>query len=402
MNDLLIKNGLIFTFIHEGYHALKLREADLLIEDGCIAKIASGITASCDALDAEGSLVLPGFIDMGSWSVAARLMAGLLPDRRTPRAQGTLLYTQVLPMMNLAWKLLSPEDAKALALHGLWTGLSTGTTTAVGLCSIIDLEAHLEAADELGMHIIPMRMGNIGGERVIRADAPAAQVKRVMKTKGTRCAFVTSSGHDTEELRRLSDLGYLSAEALIFQPVLADRFGRELIAASGASAVFSAVGCVQEGRAFPGVDFLRGGINTALATGCWGGAMLSEMRMAAFSAKQAEGDPSQYKATDAFYAATVAGGRALGLHDRLGRLEIGMSGDLSVVDMQRLEPLSYPFIQYLYGSTATDVRHVVQGGHVCKRDFAPPARVARRLEQTRKAVSEAILRVWDEAQRSIL
>jgi hypothetical protein len=79
-----------------------------------------------------------------------------------------------------------------------------------------------------------------------------------------------------------------------------------------------------------------------------------------------------------------------------------MSGDLSVVDMQCLEPLSYPFIQYLYGSAATDVRHVVQGGHVCKRDFAPPARVARRLEQTRKTVSKAILRVWDEAQRSIL
>ena len=30
----LVKNGLVITFIHEGYHSIKMKYADVLIEDG--------------------------------------------------------------------------------------------------------------------------------------------------------------------------------------------------------------------------------------------------------------------------------------------------------------------------------------------------------------------------------
>ena len=54
---LLIKNGTLVLKDGE-------KKADILIEDGKIAKIANGIQADCKTLDVSGKHVLPGLIDM--------------------------------------------------------------------------------------------------------------------------------------------------------------------------------------------------------------------------------------------------------------------------------------------------------------------------------------------------
>src|SRR5271170_7754803 len=62
LNQLLITNGTIMDPVHP-----QLREAELLVVDGRIAKIGSGLkrqAPDAPVLDASGCLVAPGFIDM--------------------------------------------------------------------------------------------------------------------------------------------------------------------------------------------------------------------------------------------------------------------------------------------------------------------------------------------------
>ena len=40
----IVKNGLVITFIHEGYHSIKMKYADILIKDGLFADIKEEIT----------------------------------------------------------------------------------------------------------------------------------------------------------------------------------------------------------------------------------------------------------------------------------------------------------------------------------------------------------------------
>ena len=51
----LVKNGLVITFIHEGYHSIKMKYADVLIEDGAFLDIREEIADSeAEVVDAQG------------------------------------------------------------------------------------------------------------------------------------------------------------------------------------------------------------------------------------------------------------------------------------------------------------------------------------------------------------
>ena len=61
----LVKNGLVITFIHEGYHSIKMKYADVLIEDGAFLDIREEIADSeAEVVDAQGRYVLPGMVDL--------------------------------------------------------------------------------------------------------------------------------------------------------------------------------------------------------------------------------------------------------------------------------------------------------------------------------------------------
>ena len=122
MSELLVKNGMVYSYIYEGYHAIKVRMADVYIKEGIIAEIKPGVKKDCDELDAEGCLVLPGMVNMGSSTFAAKIVSGLLCDRRAGRAQ-------VTPMLELAAETLSEEELYAISLLGLWETVSGGVTT---------------------------------------------------------------------------------------------------------------------------------------------------------------------------------------------------------------------------------------------------------------------------------
>jgi cytosine/adenosine deaminase-related metal-dependent hydrolase len=75
------------------------------------------------------------------------------------------------------------------------------------------------------------------------------------------------------------------------------------------------------------------------------------------------------KATDVFYAATVAGAKALGRED-IGRIREGCRADLILLDMEgfRLFPMTFPLMNVVYDGESSDIDTVIINGKVVKQD----------------------------------
>jgi len=324
MNELLIKNGMVYSYIYEGYHAIKMQKADVYIKDGQIESVNPDIKIDCEQLDASGCLVLPGMINMGSNTFAARITSGLLCDRRPGKGQ-------IAPLLDLAIEMLSLEEICAVAILGFWETIASGVTTIAEVCAP-------------------------------RQKALAPGMKRAAETLGVRFA-----------------------EAPYDSDILVD----------------SAVSCAHFGVPYAGFERVSAGAQLTMGTGFFDSCMISEMRATACFMKQHMQGAGAYKASDVFYSATVVNGRILDA-SKYGRVGQGFFGDLSVVCMDRFAPLSYPLAQYVYGANAGDVRHVVSGGQVLKRDHKPDKRLMAPLLQAGEAGQAAIQKFWAEARRRIL
>jgi len=326
MNELLIKNGMVYSYIFEGYHAIKLQRADIYIDDGCIKEIKPGIEKGCDMLDATGCIVLPGMVNMCANTFTARITSGLLCDRRAG-------LKQVGPMLELAAEILDADEIRAIAMSGLWETVSSGATAVA--------ERYPAAAGAL-----------------------APGMSRAAAELGIQLLTI---GKDVDD-------------AIIAE---------------------SAVSCAHLGKPYDGLERILSGVNMTIGTGYFDSCMISEMRAVACSVKQHTKDAGAYRASDAFYSATVVNGRVFDA-ERYGRIGQGFNGDVSVVCMDRFAPLSYPLAQYVYGANAGDVRHVVCGGVALKRDYKPADYLSEPLAQAREKTETAICRLWGEARRSIL
>jgi cytosine/adenosine deaminase-related metal-dependent hydrolase len=94
-----------------------------------------------------------------------------------------------------------------------------------------------------------------------------------------------------------------------------------------------------------------------------------ELRLAALLHKPGHG-PRTLPASEAIRLATVNGGAALGLGDRLGSLEVGKLGDVIAVEVDTLHavPTANPYSAIAYAARSSDVRHVAVDGQVVVRD----------------------------------
>ncbi|HAN15054.1 MAG TPA: N-ethylammeline chlorohydrolase [Chloroflexi bacterium] len=96
-----------------------------------------------------------------------------------------------------------------------------------------------------------------------------------------------------------------------------------------------------------------------------------ELRLAGLLASMASG-PGVVDATAIFELATIAGARALGLSDRIGSIEAGKAADLVAItsDAPVASGGGSIYTRLVYGTRATDVRHVWVDGHQVVRDGA--------------------------------
>lgn len=421
----LVKNGLVITFIHEGYHSIKMKYADVLIEDGLFADIKEEIhDPDAKIIDAEGKWVLPGFVDVGSSCAASVLCNGLIPDYSRARWQGSMIHGRVLPMLEIAAQLLNDADKRAIVRWALRQALDSGVTTlaelthpafgrfvkeeaqSLGLRCFVSEEATANGypyAEHSGLYQNPGLAGGRfqPGEGLYSVETTsqdmyaAARAADGLMVRAAYCEYEKQFSRMTfgvSPVGKLQQEGVLSDRTIVVGGYDTDFFDRERLRTAGATVAMSAVTAMQDGVPFPVVTNLRQDINTCLGTGYYGMNMLDEMRQAAFAGKL-DSNASQFQASDAFYAATIAG--AQGLHRKLGRIEPGFCADLLVVDPCCLAPHNYPLIELVYRGQCRDIALRMVDGRVCEHDCA-------QMRQEAERAQAAAEKVWHEAQKFIL
>ena len=118
----------------------------------------------------------------------------------------------------------------------------------------------------------------------------------------------------------------------------------------------------------PVMDLISAGVCVGLGTdGCASNNdldLFSEMDSAAKLQKVASLNPDALDAATVLRLATIEGARAIGLHDRIGSIEVGKAADIIVVDTKkpRLTPAYDPYSLLVYAACGADVRHVLIAG----------------------------------------
>jgi guanine deaminase len=129
--------------------------------------------------------------------------------------------------------------------------------------------------------------------------------------------------------------GLLRERATYAHCIYLDATDRTRLAASGAGAAFAPTSNLYLGSGlFDIAASDAAGMRFALATDVGGGSSFSMLRTMAEAYKVAQLQGQQLPALRAFYLATLAGARMLGLADRIGRFAPGSEADFIVLDSQ--------------------------------------------------------------------
>lgn len=380
--------------------------ADLLVEDGRIAAVGTGLAAApgTEVLDATDRIVLPGFVDTHrhTWQAGIRAIA---PDT-TFAAYLERILGELAPRYR-------PEDVHAGNLAGALECLDAGITTLVDWSHIQLTPAHTDSAVEAlrqsgiravfaycyggaggpeglaaegrRVHaehftgaggLISMAVGALGPEiageeyalhewRLARdLDLPitvhmgghgaesAARGLEFLQAGGLlgpRTSYVHANCYTDEALKRLAGSGGVVSVSPLIEAELG--FGRPITGrarAAGAPAGF-------------GADTVTSGP----------GDMFSLMRLAyAMERARPDGAGMDYTTRDALRMATIEGAEVAGLGDVTGSLRPGKQADLVLLraDALGMAPAHDPIGAVVLSADTSTVDTVLVGGRVVKRD----------------------------------
>ena len=203
------------------------------------------------------------------------------------------------------------------------------------------------------------------------------------RTGQDNVAYLASLGLATERLCAAHCVWVTDAE----QHLLAERQVKVLHCPGSNLKLGSGIAPVREMRA-------RG---IAVSLGADGAAcnnvldMFQEMRLAATLQAMRHG-PGALSAADAVWMATREGARALGQDRELGSIEAGKAADLIVIDTHGLHhrPAGDPYSTIVYSTRPSDIRATIIDGRVVYRDgafsWAERAKIAEDAEVARTAL----------------
>ncbi|MFC4989029.1 amidohydrolase family protein [Saliphagus infecundisoli] len=139
MTRTIVKNGTVVSLDPE---IGQLEEGDVLIEEGEIVEVGRGLsTDNAEVIDAEGRIVLPGFVD-SHVHLAQTQVRGIAGD-------WSLMGEYFEHMLGNVTGLYRPEDMYLGGLFGAFEKLHTGTTTALDWSYPNTLEHGERAVDAL-------------------------------------------------------------------------------------------------------------------------------------------------------------------------------------------------------------------------------------------------------------
>jgi cytosine/adenosine deaminase-related metal-dependent hydrolase len=427
MNDLLLRGGEVLTA------AGGLERADVLIRDGAIAAVGQVAgDAGVPLVDARRTIVAPGLVNahyhsnenlnpglyeglpLDLWfvhshqvtrsepiSAEAIYTRTLLGAVQQLRAGTTALVDFVFEAPEITLETLEPI-VRAYRDVGMRATILLGVADLHYLASLdIDPADRAAAAAEfepqpverimeiaraavdrwhepggmIGIGLGPSAPQRCSDELLDATMALARERGLVWQThvQETKTQAVTARAwHGRSFVELLGERGLLGPEATLVHTVWLDDRDRELMGASGTSAVHCPYSNLRLGDGIANVPALRrAGVRVALGTdgrGCDETLDLLELtRLTGLLHKVHGQAPEEWlSARDAFAMATREGSHCAGHGDALGRIEPGARGDLMLLrrDSTTFTPLHDPVRQIVFGATSRDVRTVIVDGRV--------------------------------------
>jgi cytosine/adenosine deaminase-related metal-dependent hydrolase len=394
-----------------------LERGDLLVEDGLIAAVAPTIEADdTEVVDADGGIVLPGFVDAHrhTWQSALRHRLG----EASFASYGALMLRGVGPRM-------TPEDVQVGTLLGGLSAVEAGTTTLLDWSHALNTPDHADAAvDALqatGMRAVfgqgwPRGDGqnwtqdstlshpaDIRRVRTRLLHDDSALVTHAMAARGpemSRDTVVTEDFRLARELglrismhagtgefgprfraiETLNRLGLLGPDLTLIHLCTSSDAELRLLADHG---VFACIGpqaeMMLDGAGVVALGRLMDmGIPTCLSGDtevCGTGDLLAQMRIALCAQRMLAANGLQESHTrplrprDLLELATIGGAGACGLDKRTGSLTPGKEADLIVVRACDLNlfPVSDPVGAVVLSAHPGNVDSVMVRGRFLKR-----------------------------------
>ncbi|MGH2979245.1 MAG: amidohydrolase family protein [Solirubrobacterales bacterium] len=425
----------------------RFEHADVIVEDGRIAGVEpSAEVADARALDAEGALVLPGFVDTHrhTWQTAMRGICAdwtLLDYFRGVRLQisgaygpediyagnyvGALeaLDAGVTTLLDFSHCLNSPDHADE-AVRGL-TDAGVRAIFAYGMFPVpLEQPAFATPADRLAdarrvrerhfssgaglldMGIALTELGLVPFD-VTRAEVALARDLEVMVTAHTGSVTADPRVPEVEMLHAAGLLDHRQVH--VHCNACTDR-ELDLLAGAGASVSLTPETELQMGMGFPiFARALARGMTPSL--GCDivsnnSGDLFAQMRLG-LQAERARSNQAALEGLemparltlgvrDVLRFATLGGAEALGMESLVGSIEPGKAADLMLLRFERLHtaPLNDPVATVVLQAGPADVDAVVVAGQVVKEGSELPgertAQARALVERSRDRIVSAL------------
>lgn len=407
----LLKGG---TVVNPGTDE-PVQVADVLVENGRVVRIGSGVSAGtdCRLVDVSGLLILPGFVQTHV-HVCQTLWRNLSDD--LPLMEWLRGWTWPLEAVH------DEETIRAAARLGIAELLLSGTTTVNDMGTVHHTEIIVEEALENGIHgqFAKVLMDAHDGPEELRQEPDVAVAEALTLARrfhdpdsGMRIAlaprFAISSSrglleqvasasrdHDlmvhthcaeTREEVRITenrfgmgpvalfrDLGLMNGKLLMAHCVQTGPADHRIMAEGGATVLHCPTTNLKLGSGIaPVKEMLEAGVRVTL--GADGAAcnnnlsLFREARLAALLQKGLHG-PDCLSAWEVLRMATIDGARALGMDGDVGSVEPGKFADMVVLDPHRSRstPFDDPASAVVYSMGPQNVRHVMAGGRFLVRD----------------------------------
>ena len=428
MSRLLIKDGLVLTFINEAYEATRIDHQDILIEDGKIVQMHTRIepTSADEVIHVPGHMIIPGMINAHNHTLTTSVCRGMTDDYNRVNYGGSALYTRVFPLKRIALEHLDLSELKAILKLSMLEMIDSGTTAVGEQCTGKDVDLFVELAEELGLRASVCPMYTSGQHLPeLQADGriEIGQIREEMKVLDSNIALfekydgagdglinvwmgphapdscstellmetakaaqqldtqimihLAQTQVEVEKIRNrcsrspveyLDEIGFLSDRVVAAHGIFTDDEDHSIIAKRNATIVHCPQVFAKGGMIAPFEPYVKKGVNVAIGTDSYSMDAMAEMRMAAILGKVLAGNAHTVTATDVFFAATVGGAKAFKRPD-LGRIAEGQTADIVIIDMDKphIQPVAVPVINLVYHVLASDITHVIVNGKVIKK-----------------------------------
>ncbi|KJS32996.1 MAG: S-adenosylhomocysteine deaminase [Desulfatitalea sp. BRH_c12] len=407
--DLLVSNGTVITMDAAG---TQIAAGAVAIADGTIK--AAGPAAELDGwhaaqrIDACGGLIMPGLINTHTHAAMA-LFRGLADD---------------LPLMTWLNDHIFPAEARLNAdMVGIGTRLACAEMIRAGITCFCDMylfeEAVAEVARQCAMRAVvgevlydfpspnygPIAKGFDYTARMLARWAGDALITVAVEphspylcapdllTRAARLAadyqapLVIHLSETTSEVAQIQEryhatpvghlerLGILAPNLVACHAVVLTPADIALLAQHDVKVSHNPESNMKLASGVaPVPDLLAAGVCVGLGTdGCASNNNLDlfgEMDMAAKLHKVHRLNPTVMPAAAVLRMSTIDAARVLGLHHKVGSIEVGKRADLIVIDTDQphLTPMYDPISHLVYAVQGSDVRHTIIDGRVVMQD----------------------------------